>query len=126
MPLSTDALSSNPDNSATGSEHFPTLFSPIEIGGISLRNRVAHASIVSRFVKDGHPTQQLINYLGNRAKGGAAMVITEPVAMTFANRNPDRLRGWDDVAMDDFKRLADAVERWDSRILGQVQDPGRH
>jgi 2,4-dienoyl-CoA reductase-like NADH-dependent reductase (Old Yellow Enzyme family)/thioredoxin reductase len=115
----------NQVTSSAGSTHFPTLFSPIEIGGISLRNRVAHAAIVSRFVKDGRPTDQLINYLGNRAKGGAAMVITEPVAMTFANRNPDRLRGWDDVAMDDFKRLADSVECWDSRILGQVQDPGR-
>ena len=104
---------------------YPTLFSPIEIGGVRLRNRVAHASIVSRFVSDGQPTERLVNYLGNRAKGGTGLIITEPVAMTFANRNPDRLRGWDDVAMDDFRRLADAVERWDSRLLGQVQDPGR-
>jgi len=125
MPSSDNALPTEPSVPDTGSKEFPALFSPIEIGGIALRNRVAHASIVSRFVKDGHPTEKLINYLGNRAKGGAAMVITEPVAMTFANRNPDRLRGYDDVAMDDFKRLAAAVERWDSRILGQVQDPGR-
>jgi len=109
----------------TGSTNFPTLFSPIEIGGVQLRNRVAHASIVSRFVENGRPTDKLINYLGNRAKGGTGMIITEPVAMTFANRNPERLRGYDDVAMDDFKRLAAAVEKWDSRILGQVQDPGR-
>jgi len=107
------------------SEHFPNLFSPIEIGGVKLRNRVAHASIVSRFVKDGEPSDKLINYMGNRAKGGAAMVITEPVAMTFANRQPDRLRAWDDAKTDGLKRLADAVEKWDSRILGQVQDPGR-
>ena len=108
-----------------GTTPYPTLFSPIEIGGVRLRNRVAHASIVSRFVKDGQPTDRLINYLGNRAKGGTALLITEPVAMTFANRHPDRLRGWDDAALDGFKRLADAVERWDSRLLGQVQDPGR-
>jgi 2,4-dienoyl-CoA reductase-like NADH-dependent reductase (Old Yellow Enzyme family)/thioredoxin reductase len=110
------------DNPST---NFPTLFSPIEIGGVRLRNRVAHASIVSRFVKDGRPSDKLINYLGNRAKGGAGMIITEPVAMTFANRNPDRLRAWDDSALDGFKELAEAVEKWDSRILGQVQDPGR-
>ena len=45
--------------------------------------------------------------------------------MTFANRSPQRLRGWDDAALDDLKRVAAAVERWDSRLLGQVQDPGR-
>lgn len=110
---------------AAASSSFPQLFSPIEIGGIRLRNRVAHASIVTRFVSNGQPTDRLINYLTNRARGGAAMVITEPVAMTFANQNPDRLRAWDDTCMDGLKRLAESVERFDSRILGQVQDPGR-
>ena len=111
----------------TDTEHtrYPTLFSPIEIGGVTLRNRVAHASIVSRFIKDGRATDRLVNYLGNRAQGGTALLITEPVAMTFANRNPDRLRCWDDVALDDFKRLVDATARWDSHLLGQIQDPGR-
>ena len=92
---------------------------------MTVRNRIAHASIVSRFVQDGRATDRLVNYLGSRAQGGAGLVITEPVAMTFANRSPQRLRGWDDAALDDLKRVAAAVERWDSRVLGQVQDPGR-
>ena len=104
---------------------YPALFSPTVIGGVPVRNRVAHASIVSRFVRDGRATDRLVHYLGSRARGGTGLVITEPVAMTFANRSPDRLRGWDDGALDDLKRLAAAVERWDSRLLGQVQDPGR-
>lgn len=90
-----------------------------------MRNRIAHASIVSRFVRDGRATERLLHYLGSRARGGAGLVVTEPVAMTFANRIPDRLRGWDDAALDDLKRVAEAVERHDSRLLGQVQDPGR-
>lgn len=104
---------------------YPALFSPTTIGGVALRNRVAHASIVTRFVREGRATERLLNYLESRARGGAALLVTEPVAMTFANRSPDRLRGWDDAALDDFRRLAAAVERWDSRLLGQVQDPGR-
>lgn len=104
---------------------YPTLFSPTTIGGVPVRNRIAHASIVSRFVHDGRATDRLVNYLGSRARGGAGLVITEPVAMTFANRSPQRLRGWDDAALDDLKRVAAAVELWDSRVLAQVQDPGR-
>jgi 2,4-dienoyl-CoA reductase-like NADH-dependent reductase (Old Yellow Enzyme family)/thioredoxin reductase len=104
---------------------YPTLFSPTTIGGVPVRNRVAHASIVSRFVHDGRAADRLVNYLASRAQGGAGLVITEPVAMTFANRSPQRLRGWDDAALDDLKRVAAAVERWDSRVLAQVQDPGR-
>ncbi|MEO7385341.1 MAG: FAD-dependent oxidoreductase [Gammaproteobacteria bacterium] len=104
---------------------YPTLFSPTTIGGVPLRNRLAHASIVSRFIKDGRATDRLYNYMASRARGGAGLLITEPVAMTTNNRNPDRLRGWDDGALDDLKRLVGVVERWDSRLLGQVQDPGR-
>lgn len=105
--------------------NYPTLFSPAVIGGVPVRNRVAHASIVSRFIRDGRATDRLYNYMGSRARGGAGLLITEPVAMTSSHRNPDRLRGWDDGALDDLKRLAGVVERWDSRLLGQVQDPGR-
>lgn len=105
--------------------NYPTLFSPTVIGGVPVRNRVAHASIVSRFIRDGRATDRLYNYMGSRARGGAGLLITEPVAMTSSHRNPDRLRGWDDGALDDLKRLAGVVERWDSRLLGQVQDPGR-
>ncbi len=104
---------------------YPTLFSATTIGGVPVRNRIAHASIVSRFVQEGRATDRLINYLASRAQGGTGLIVTEPVAMTFANRSPQRLRGWDDVGLDDLKRVAAAVERWDSRVLAQVQDPGR-
>lgn len=104
---------------------FPTLFSATSVGGVSLRNRIAHASIQTKFVRDGRPTAELHNYLVNRARGGAGLIVTEPVAMTFANRHPDRLRGWDDAIIDDLKRLAEGVERVDTRLLAQVQDPGR-
>ena len=105
--------------------NYPTLFSATVLGGVPVRNRIAHASIVSRFVEHGRATDRLVHYLASRAQGGAGLIITEPVAMTFANRSPQRLRGWDDGALDDLKRVAAAVERWDSRVLGQVQDPGR-
>jgi 2,4-dienoyl-CoA reductase-like NADH-dependent reductase (Old Yellow Enzyme family)/thioredoxin reductase len=104
---------------------YPTLFSPISVGGVPMRNRIAHASIVTRFVREGQASDRLITYLGSRAQGGTALIITEPVAMAWVNREPTRLRAWDDGAMDSLKRLVEAVERHDSRIIGQLQDPGR-
>jgi dimethylglycine catabolism A len=104
---------------------YPTLFSPIDIGGVRLRNRLAHASINTRFVRDGEATDRLINYLASRAAGGTGLIVTEPVAMISTNKNPDRLRAYDDKALDSLKRCAEAVERHDTRLLGQVQDPGR-
>jgi len=111
--------------SPAGDTAYPTLFSPLELGGVRLRNRLAHASIVTRFVRDGRPTDAFYHYFRNRAEGGTALLVTEPLAMTAFNRVPTRLRAWDDRELDALKRLADVVEAADSRLLGQVQDTGR-
>ena len=104
---------------------YPTLFSPIELGGVELRNRIIHASIVTKYVSQGLPTEKLLNYYRSRAAGGAAAIITEPLAMTAHNRIPSRLRVWDDREFDALQRVAETVNREGAEILGQVQDSGR-
>ena len=105
--------------------HYPTLFSPIDLGGYTLRNRIIHASIVTKYIANNAPTEKLINYYRSRAAGGAAAIITEPVAMTAYNRIPTRLRAWDDEGMGNLRQLADLVNAEGSLLLGQVQDSGR-
>jgi 2,4-dienoyl-CoA reductase-like NADH-dependent reductase (Old Yellow Enzyme family) len=103
---------------------YPTLFSPTEIGGVTLRNRIAHAAILTRYFRDHRPTEQLLNYYRSRARGGAAMIVTEPLAMTSVNRNSYKLRVWDEEGFDDLQRVAEVVRSEGAHILGQVQDPG--
>ena len=107
------------------SEKYPTLFSPVTLGGYTLRNRILHASIVTKYVSGGKPTEKLLNYYRSRAMGGAAGIITEPIAMTRYNRIPTRLRAWDDQGLDNLKRVADTVNNEGAVLLGQVQDSGR-
>ena len=107
------------------SDSYPTLFSPVDLGGFRLRNRIVHASIVTRYVSDGLPTEKLLNYYRSRAEGGAAAIITEPLAMTAYNRIPSRLRVWDDAHFDALQQVADTVNKEGALILGQVQDSGR-
>lgn len=114
-----------PGGRAVSDSPYPTLFSPCEIGGVALKNRLAHASILTRYVQGGEATDTLLNYYRARARGGTAMIVTEPLAMTAHNRVPSRLRVWDDAAFDSLKRCAEVVEAEDSRLLGQVQDSGR-
>lgn len=104
---------------------YPTLFSPFELGGVRVRNRLAHAAIQTKFPENGQAGETLINYHRARAEGGAGLIVTEPLAMTSVNRESFRLRAWDDAALDSLKRLAEAVESADTRLLGQVQDGGR-
>ena len=104
---------------------YPTLFSPIDIGGVTLRNRLIHASILTDMVRNHQATDDLINYSRNRALGGTGAIVTEPVAMTEHTRNANRLRVWDDGGMESLKRCADAAESNGCRLLGQIQDSGR-
>lgn len=90
-----------------------------------MRNRIAHAAIVTRFVKGGQATEALLNYHGSRARGGAGMIVTEPIAMISANRDPGRLRAYDDQGKASLEKLVEVVEAHNCRLLGQVQDPGR-
>ena len=101
--------------------HYPRLFSPIELGGYTLRNRITHASIVTQYVVNHAPTEKLLNYYRSRAAGGAAAIISEPIAMTAHNRIGSRLRAWDDAGMDQLKRVADIVNGEGALLMGQVQ-----
>jgi 2,4-dienoyl-CoA reductase-like NADH-dependent reductase (Old Yellow Enzyme family)/thioredoxin reductase len=105
--------------------NYPTLFSSWTLGGVPLRNHLAHASILTHFAKEGRPTDQLLNYLANRARGGAAMIVTEPLAMLSRVPPSNRVHAFSDDALPELTRLVEAVEAHDTRLIGQIQDPGR-
>lgn len=94
-------------------------------GGTVLRNRVVHASMSTFMSSDSYVTERLIQYFANRAQGGAAAVVTEPLSMARHQRTWDRVRVWNDDNLDGLTRWAAAVEAHDSRLFGQIQDPGR-
>ncbi len=104
---------------------YPSLFTPFSLAGKPLRNRIVHASMNTHMAHDTKVTDQLIQYHANRAQGGAAMIVTEPISMARHQNVPYRARAWNDDNLDGLKRWADAVESHDCRLLGQIQDPGR-
>ena len=60
---------------------YPLMFSPLQVGAHRLRNRVVHASMSTYFVRDREVTQRFVDYHASRARGGAAMIVTEPVSI---------------------------------------------
>ncbi len=58
-----------------GKEKYPHLFSPIRIGNIRMKNRIIGApTSPSMITTEGHFTPEMIAYLEEKAKGGAAVV----------------------------------------------------
>lgn len=103
---------------------YPLLFSPVDVGNWRLKNRIVHASISVRRGAQGrvHPGYQ--QYYLNRAQGGAAMVITDPVAFLPGHAS-DRLCAWNDSAVGDLSRFAQAMRDQGCLLLAQIQDNGR-
>jgi 2,4-dienoyl-CoA reductase-like NADH-dependent reductase (Old Yellow Enzyme family) len=104
---------------------FAALFTPYTLAGKRLRNRITHASMSLLATPAGRVTERFIQYHANRAAGGAAMTVTEPLGMMRHQAGIPRVQVWRRDDADGLKRLAEAVESQDCRLLGQIQDAGR-
>ena len=104
---------------------FTALFTPFRLAGKTLRNRIAHASITTLSTPGGRVTDREILYHANRAEGGAALSVTEPLGMMRHQARLPRVQVWRQDDPDGLKRFADAVESQDCRLIGQIQDAGR-
>ncbi len=101
------------------------LYTPFELAGKRLRNRIVHVSMTTLRAANAGTTPEQIQYYANRARGGAAMIVTEPFTLSPMQDIARKTRAWNDDHLEGLQRLADAVESQDCRLLAQVQDPGR-
>ena len=106
-------------------DRYPRLFTPYAGPRLQLRNRILHASMTTRRVVASRVTPSMIQYYANRAQGGAALVVSEPLNMARVQNAAHKVSVWDARNVDGLKRWAAAIEAHDCRLLGQVQDSGR-
>jgi len=104
---------------------YSSLLSPFTLAGRRLKNRIVHASMTTRFGENRRVTDKLIQYHANRARGGAALIVTEPLSMARHQNIDYKVRAWNDDDLDGLKRWAAAIREHDSHLLGQIQDSGR-
>ena len=75
---------------------YPALLAPCTLAGKHLRNRLMHASMTTLMGENGRVTDRLIQYHANRAQGGAALIVTEPLSMAPHQKTPYKVRAWND------------------------------
>ncbi|MGZ8481409.1 MAG: oxidoreductase, partial [Candidatus Limnocylindria bacterium] len=56
---------------------FSHLFSPLQIGRVTVPNRGSFSAHLTNLASEGLPTERLIDYLAARARGGTGLIITE-------------------------------------------------
>lgn len=75
----------------------PTLFSPLVIKNITLKNRIVVSPMCQYSAEDGFANDWHLVHLGSRAVGGVGMVIAEATAVSPEGRiSPDDLGIWKD------------------------------
>ena len=83
------------------------LLSPLEIRGVTFRNRVVMSPMCQYCAHEGLADDWHLVHLGSRAVGGVALVIVEATAVTRDGRiSPGDLGIWDDRHVEPLARIA--------------------
>jgi 2,4-dienoyl-CoA reductase-like NADH-dependent reductase (Old Yellow Enzyme family)/thioredoxin reductase len=109
-------------------EILENLFQPIKIGNFKAKNRIMMSAMSINFGVDdnGNVTDQLTEYLAERAKGGAGMILVgggnvHPHGMEL----PTLPRLWDDICIPGLKRLTTRIKKKGAKIGIQIMHGGR-
>jgi 2,4-dienoyl-CoA reductase-like NADH-dependent reductase (Old Yellow Enzyme family)/thioredoxin reductase len=107
-------------------EAFPLLFSPLRVGNYTLRNRIVNAGHAAHFqTGDGTPTDRYVDYVRERAKGGAGMIILGHTVVYHDGEVALSLANYDDRILPRYRAFARAAHQWDVPILAQLGHRGR-
>jgi len=106
---------------------YPLLFSPGTIGSLTIKNRVAMTAASACLTQpDGTMTEAMLAYYERRAQGGVGLIITEMVCVD-AHRGvlfPRELNASCPENIPSFRRLADRVHPYGTKIFAQLFHPG--
>jgi N-ethylmaleimide reductase len=110
----------------TGSSEPMKLFSPIQLGKISLKHRVIHPPLTRlRANPDDGVSEMMIKYYEQRASDGG-LIITESVHPSYDSRGYYGAPGiYEDHHIAGWKKLVDAVHAKSSKIVMQIAHDGR-
>ncbi len=104
----------------------PSLFDPIMVGDLALKNRIFMAPLTRcRAVGGGRvPNDLMVEYYTQRASAG--LILTEATSVTSMGVGyPDTPGIWSDAQVEGWKKVTSAVHKADGIILLQLWHVGR-
>ena len=108
-------------------EGFPRLFEPLTIRHRTLRNRIVFGAHTANMAEDGLPGARHLGYYRERALGGAAMIVVEPVPVhATAVLTRGNFRHSSDEIVPHFRRITEAVKAEGAVIIQQLYHVGQH
>ncbi len=101
------------------------LWTPLRIGATTVKNRIMLSPHRQAYGDDNQPTDRMIAYYVERAKGGVALVdgestsVSRRLARASAESGPSgwRLTAWEERVIPAFAQLAEALHAHDCKIF---------
>ena len=105
---------------------FPTMFSPIQIGTVTVPNRFVVPPMGNNFANtDGSLSERSAAYYEARAKGGFGLITIEStVVYSEAKGGPRKPCLFTDDTVDSFREVAERCHRYGAKVNIQLQHAG--
>lgn len=105
---------------------FPTMFSPINIGTVTVPNRFVVPPMGNNFANtDGSLSDRSAAYYEARAKGGFGLITIEStVVWSEAKGGPRKPCLFTDDTVESFRKVAERCHRYGARVSIQLQHAG--
>jgi 2,4-dienoyl-CoA reductase-like NADH-dependent reductase (Old Yellow Enzyme family)/thioredoxin reductase len=106
---------------------FPSLFQPLQLRHKTLRNRIVFGAHTANMAERGLPGERHRSYYEERARGGAAMIVVEPVPVhAAAVLTRGNFKHSSDEVIPHFRKVTDAVHEHGAVICHQLYHVGQH
>ncbi|HTO00491.1 MAG TPA: mycofactocin system FadH/OYE family oxidoreductase 2 [Microthrixaceae bacterium] len=101
------------------------VWSPIQLGPVTVRNRIVFSAHLTNYAEGGLPTEQHAAYYAERARGGTGLIITEEHSVHPTDWPYEKLiHGFHRQVIPGYRRITDAVHRHRVPIFAQINHNG--
>ncbi len=112
---------------STQNTSFKHLFRPIDVGHKTLKHRLNFGAHTANMAVDGLPGERHHGYYLERAIGGAAMIVVEPIPVHGpATLTRGNFRHSDDAVIPHFRRITDSCHEYGTVMIQQLYHVGQH
>ncbi|KAH9478464.1 N-ethylmaleimide reductase [Psilocybe cubensis] len=102
------------------------LFTPLQIGSITLKNRIGMSAMTRNRALQTYPNDLLKEYYVQRTKGGAGLIVSEGILITRQGTEWPNAPGiWDEKHISEWKKITDAVHEAGGKMYAQLWHVGR-
>ncbi|MCP4070973.1 MAG: FAD-dependent oxidoreductase [Hyphomicrobiales bacterium] len=106
---------------------FQHIFSPVTLRHKTLRNRIVFGAHTTNMSAEGLPGEQHAAYYRERAIGGAAMIVVEPVPVhAAAVLTRGNFRHSDDAVIPHFRKITEVIKQHGAVAIQQLYHVGQH